>query len=115
MRTADRITTSAGKLVRHFAHYSESALSRPVIVTRSGWPRNVLFSVAECERLKHRDQRAFLPMGSIRDSRHECQLAADRQHRRGINFADAWTAFRPPDREDLVHHDMGKHAQSGGR
>jgi prevent-host-death family protein len=60
MNTADRVTTSAGELVRQFAHYSDIALSRPVIVTRNGRPRNVLLSVAEYERLKQRDQQAFM-------------------------------------------------------
>jgi len=31
-----------------------------VIVTRNGRPRNVLLSIAEYERLKQRDQQAFL-------------------------------------------------------
>lgn len=47
------------KLVRRFAHYSDLALSRPIVVTRNGRPRNVLLSVAEYERLEQRDQQAF--------------------------------------------------------
>jgi prevent-host-death family protein len=60
MVLADRVTTTAGDLVRQFAHYSDVALTQPVIVTRNGRPRNVLLSVAEYERLKQRDQLAFL-------------------------------------------------------
>jgi PHD/YefM family antitoxin component YafN of YafNO toxin-antitoxin module len=60
MATADPVTASAGDLVRQFAHYSDLALGRPVVVTRNGRPRNVLLSVAEYERLKRRDQQAFL-------------------------------------------------------
>ncbi len=60
MASTDQITTTAGDLVRQFAHYSDVALTQPVIVTRNGRPRNVLLSVAEYERLKQLDQRAFL-------------------------------------------------------
>jgi prevent-host-death family protein len=60
MATEDRVTTSAAELVRRFAHFSDVALTRPVIVTRNGRPRNVLLSVAEYERLRQRDQQAFL-------------------------------------------------------
>jgi prevent-host-death family protein len=60
MATTDRITTTAGELVRQFAYFSDVALTSPVIVTRNGRPRNVLLSVAEYERLKQRDQQAFL-------------------------------------------------------
>jgi prevent-host-death family protein len=60
MASPDRITTTAGELVRQFAHYSDVALTQPVVVTRNGRPRNVLLSVAEYERLKQRDQVAFL-------------------------------------------------------
>jgi prevent-host-death family protein len=60
MARADSVTTSAGDLVRQFSHYSDVALGRPVIVTRNGRPRNVLISVEEYERLRRRDQEAFL-------------------------------------------------------
>ena len=56
---ADQTTTTAGELVRQFAHFSDVALSQPVVVTRNGRPRTVLLSFAEYERLKRRDQRAF--------------------------------------------------------
>jgi PHD/YefM family antitoxin component YafN of YafNO toxin-antitoxin module len=56
----ERITTSAGDLVRQFSHYSDLALAQPVVVTKNGRPRNVLISVEEYERLKSRDQQAFL-------------------------------------------------------
>ena len=36
------------------------AMTRPVVVTRNGRPRNVLLSVAEYDRLKQRDQQVFL-------------------------------------------------------
>lgn len=54
-----RITTSAGELVREFSHYSDIALSKPVVVTKNGRARNVLISIDEYERLKERDQQAF--------------------------------------------------------
>lgn len=54
------VTTSAGDLVRQFSHYSDIALGRPVVITRNGRARNVLISVNEYERLKARDQQAFL-------------------------------------------------------
>jgi len=60
MKTAERVVTSAGDLVRQFSHYSDVALGQPVVVTRNGRPRNVLISVEEYERLKRRDQQAFL-------------------------------------------------------
>jgi prevent-host-death family protein len=55
-----QITATAGDLVRKFTHYSDVALNQPVVVTRNGKPFNVLISVEEYERLKQRDQRAFL-------------------------------------------------------
>ncbi len=60
MATTEPITATAGDLVRQFSHYSNLALAQPVIVTRDGQPRNVLISVEEYERLKRRDQQAFL-------------------------------------------------------
>jgi len=54
------VTTTAGELVRQFSHYSDVALQEPVIVTKNGRPRNVLLSIKEYERLKRRDQQAFL-------------------------------------------------------
>lgn len=59
MPTADPTVASAGELVRQFAHYSDVALGRPVIVTRNGRPRNVLISIEEFERLRQLDQQAF--------------------------------------------------------
>ncbi len=56
----DHTTTTAAELVRQFAHYSDIALTHPVVVTRNGRPRSVLLSFEEYERLKRRDQQAFL-------------------------------------------------------
>jgi prevent-host-death family protein len=55
-----RVTTTAGELVRQFSHYSDVALARPVVVTKNGRARNVLISVEEYERLAKRDQQSFL-------------------------------------------------------
>jgi prevent-host-death family protein len=60
MAEADRVTTTAGELVRQFAHFSDVALTRPVVVTRNGRPRNVLLSITEYNRLKSRDQQTFM-------------------------------------------------------
>ena len=60
MAKTERITTSAGDLVRQFSHYSDLALAQPVVVTKNGRPRNVLISIEEYDRLKSRDQQAFL-------------------------------------------------------
>ena len=60
MASAKNVITTAGQLVRQFAHYSDVALGQPVVVTRNGRPRNVLISFDEYERLKSRDQQAFL-------------------------------------------------------
>ncbi|MDR3517328.1 MAG: type II toxin-antitoxin system prevent-host-death family antitoxin [Azospirillaceae bacterium] len=60
MKAAECVVTSAGDLVRQFSHYSDIALGQPVVITRNGRPRNVLISVEEYERLKKRDQQAFL-------------------------------------------------------
>ena len=54
------VTAAAAEVVRRFAHFSDLALARPVVVTRNGRPRNILISVEEYERLKRRDQQAFL-------------------------------------------------------
>lgn len=59
MPSSDCVTTSAAELVRRFSHYSDVSLSKPVVVTRNGRPRNVLISVEEYERLRAR-QQAFL-------------------------------------------------------
>ena len=68
-----KVTTSAAGLVRQFSHYSDLALSRPVVVTKNGRPRNVLLSFDEYERLKSRDQQAFMaaamPERFLRDLR----------------------------------------------
>jgi prevent-host-death family protein len=58
--TAERVVTTAGDLVRQFSHYSDVALGQPVIVTRNGRARNVLLSIEEYERLRRRDQQAFM-------------------------------------------------------
>jgi prevent-host-death family protein len=60
MASSDRVTTTAAELVRQFAHYSDVARSHPVVVTRAGKACNVLISIDEYERLKGRDQMAFL-------------------------------------------------------
>jgi prevent-host-death family protein len=60
MKTAERVVTTAGDLVRQFSHYSDVALGQPVIVTRNGRARNVLISIEEYERLRERDQQAFM-------------------------------------------------------
>ena len=62
MAKAKRVIATAGDLVRQFSHYSDVALQEPVIVTKNGKPRNVLLSVGEYERLKKRNQEAFLAM-----------------------------------------------------
>lgn len=60
MARARTISKTAGELVRQFSHFSDVAPSRTVVVTKNGRPRNVLISVEEYERLKSRDQQAFL-------------------------------------------------------
>ena len=64
MPKSKQIKASAGDVVRQFSHYSDVALKRPVIVTKNGRPRNVIISVEEYDRLKSRDQRAFLAENS---------------------------------------------------
>lgn len=58
--TAEPVIATAGDVARQFAHYSDVALTRPVLVTRNGRARTILISVEEYERLKRRDQQAFL-------------------------------------------------------
>ena len=60
MEAAKHVTATAGELVRQFSHYSDIALAQPVVVTRNGRGRNVLISLEEYERLRKRDQQAFL-------------------------------------------------------
>ena len=60
MATAKPCTTTAGELVRKFSYYSEIAQGAPVVITKNGRPCGVLISIEEYERLKTRDQRAFL-------------------------------------------------------
>lgn len=54
-----RLVISVEELVRAFSHYSDIALSKPVVVTRNGRARHVLISIGEYERLKDRDQLVF--------------------------------------------------------
>src|ERR1700688_3709441 len=60
MVTAKPCVTTAGELVRKFSHYSEIAQDAPVVITKNGLPRNVLISIEEFDRLRTRDQQAFL-------------------------------------------------------
>ena len=60
MARPKRVVTTAGDLVRKFGHYNDLARTTPVIVTKNGRPSSVLISVTEYERLKQRDQQAFL-------------------------------------------------------
>jgi prevent-host-death family protein len=60
MVVAAKHLVTAGELVRRFSQYSDIALVDPVVVTKNGRPRNVLISIEEYERLKKRDQQAFL-------------------------------------------------------
>jgi prevent-host-death family protein len=53
------ITTTATNLARDMSHYSDVALSEPVVITKGGKPRNVLTSYKEYQRLLKRDQEAF--------------------------------------------------------
>ena len=55
-----QIVIGAGELVRQFSRYSDLALNEAVVVTRNGRARNVLISIEEFQRLKTRDQHAFL-------------------------------------------------------
>ena len=60
MATAKPCVTTVDELVRQFSHYSEIAQAAPVVITKNGRPQNVLISIEEYERLKTRDQQAFL-------------------------------------------------------
>ncbi|MGD0864981.1 MAG: type II toxin-antitoxin system prevent-host-death family antitoxin [Rhizomicrobium sp.] len=53
------VTTGTGEFLRRFAHYSDIAMCRPVVVTKNGRRRNILISFDEYERLKKRDRLAF--------------------------------------------------------
>jgi PHD/YefM family antitoxin component YafN of YafNO toxin-antitoxin module len=54
------VVTSAVDLLRQFSLYSDLSFVQPVVITRNSRPRNVLLSFEEYERLKKRDQQAFL-------------------------------------------------------
>ena len=60
MVTEKPCVTTAGELIRKFSHFSEIAQDAPVVIIKDGHPRNVLISIEEYERLKTRDQQAFL-------------------------------------------------------
>jgi prevent-host-death family protein len=79
MKTAEHVVTTAGDLVRQFSHYSDVALGQPVVVTRNGRPRNVLISVEEYERLKKRDQQAFLAGDTPQHFLEEIETLASRE------------------------------------
>ncbi len=53
------VVASAGDIARQFSHFSDVSLTRPVVVTKNGRPRNVILSVEEYNRLKARDQQSF--------------------------------------------------------
>ena len=60
MPTTTPCVTTVDDLVRQFSHYSEIAEAAPVVITKNGRAKNVLISIEEYERLKARDQQAFL-------------------------------------------------------
>ena len=53
------LTASAASIAQEFSHYSDVSLTRPVVVTKNGRPRNVLLSFEEYNRLKSRDRVTF--------------------------------------------------------
>ena len=53
------LAAAADEIARRFSHYSDVSLTRPVVVTENGRPRNVILSIEEYNRLKARDQLAF--------------------------------------------------------
>jgi prevent-host-death family protein len=53
------VVAAATEVARQFSHYSDLALTRPVVVAKNGRPRNVILSIDEYNRLKSRDQLAF--------------------------------------------------------
>jgi prevent-host-death family protein len=78
MTTEKPCVTSVGELVRKFAYYSEMADEAPVVITENGRPRSVLISIDEYERLKGRDQQAFLAADTPQEFLSEIEaLAAD--------------------------------------
>ena len=81
MAAAKPCVTTAGELVRKFAHYSEIARLAPVVITKNGLPRHVLISVEEFERLRTRDQQAFLAADTPDQFLSDLEaLAADKDH-----------------------------------
>jgi PHD/YefM family antitoxin component YafN of YafNO toxin-antitoxin module len=63
MPTTERvIVATAGDLVRRFSHYCDATLAAQtaVVIKKNGRARNVLISLEEYERLKRRDQQAFI-------------------------------------------------------
>jgi prevent-host-death family protein len=81
MPTAKPYLTTAGELVRKFSHYSEIARGTPVVVTENGEPRNVLISIEEYERLKTRDQLAFLAADTPQEFLTEIEALASDEDR----------------------------------
>lgn len=53
------LIAAADEIARQFSRYADESLTRPVVVTRNGRPRNVILSIDEYNRLKSRDQLAF--------------------------------------------------------
>jgi prevent-host-death family protein len=79
MKMTERVVTTAADLVRQFSHYSDVALGQPVVVTRKGRPCNVLISIEEYERLKKRDQEAFLAGDTPRHFLEDIEARASRE------------------------------------
>ena len=81
MTIAKPCVTTTGELVRKFSRYSAIAQDSPVVITKNGQPRNVLISIGEFERLKTRDQQAFLAADTPEEFLAEIEaLAASREN-----------------------------------
>ena len=81
MATTKPCITTADELVRQFSHYSEIAQAAPVVITKNGQPRNVLISIEEYERLKTRDQQAFLAADTPERFLADIEALAAGEHR----------------------------------
>src|ERR1700704_170338 len=94
MATAKPCVTTADELVRQFSHYSEIAQDAPVVITKNGHPQNVLISIEEYERLKTRDQQAFLAANTPEHFLAEIEALASGK--------DRWAFLRRKGRRSLA-------------
>ena len=86
------IRVSSTEFSKEVGRYQDAALSQPVVVTRNGRDRTVMFSAEEYLRLKRRDRQVFAA-GELPDDLLEAvsRSEMDTRHRHLDDLIKDWT------------------------